>query len=153
MSAIGVLALSGAATLALGGAHAALPSRARIGLPAQAAGITLLGVAGGLVLTNATSTGSPFTSALAPAFGLDPLSGFFLAVLALTAMPTLVYARDYLPGSGGERALGALMAAFLLALVGVLTARNVVTFLAFWELMTLVPAGDDPRGQARRCGP
>ena len=28
----------------------------------------------------------------------------------------------------------------MLALVGVLAARDVATFLAFWELMTLVPA-------------
>ena len=55
-------------------------------------------------------------------------------------MPTLIFARDYLPGGHGARALGALTAAFLLSLVGVLAARDVIGFLAFWELMTLVPA-------------
>jgi hydrogenase-4 component B len=140
VSALGVLAFVGAATLALGGVLAAVRGRVRMGLSVQTAGIALLGLAGVLELTSGSRVGSPFSSALAPAFGVDGLSGFFLAVLALAAVPTLVYARDYLPGSSGERALGTLMAAFLLALVGVLLARNVVSFLAFWELMTLVPA-------------
>ena len=35
---------------------------------------------------------------------------------------------------------GALGAAFLLALIGVLCARDALSFLFFWELMTLVPA-------------
>ena len=55
-------------------------------------------------------------------------------------MPALLFARDTLPGARSAPALAALSAAFLLALVGVLAARDVVTFLAFWELMTLVPA-------------
>ena len=140
MLASGVLALVGAATLALGGVLAAGRGRVRMGLVVQVVGIALLGFAGVFVLTSGGAVGSPFSSALAPAFGVDGLSGFFFAVLALTAVPTLVYARDYLPGSSGERAVGTLMAAFLLALVGVLAARNVVSFLFFWELMTFVPA-------------
>ena len=100
----------------------------------------LLGVVGVAVLTGGELLGAGFRSSVGLAFGLDPLSGFFLAVLALTAVPTLIFARDYLPGSHGARALGALTAAFLLALVGVLAARDVIGFLGFWELMTLVPA-------------
>ena len=100
----------------------------------------VLGVVGIAVLTGDQALGSPFRSSIGPAFGLDQLSGFFLAVLAVTAVPTLLFARDYLPGSAGERGVGALTAGFLLALVGVLTARDVTTFLAFWELMTLLPA-------------
>src|SRR5260221_630533 len=73
--------------------------------------------------------GASFHSAIVPAFGLDPLSGFFVAVLAVTAVPTLVFARDYLPASAGARAVGSLTAAFLLSLVGVLAARDVTTFL------------------------
>ena len=38
------------------------------------------------------------------------------------------------------RITGVLSAAFLLALVGVLCARDALSFLFFWELMTLVPA-------------
>ncbi len=102
--------------------------------------MALLGVVGVAVLIDGEVLGAPFRNTIGLAFGLDPLSGFFLAVLALTAVPTLVFARDYLPESPGARAIGALMSAFLLTLVGVLAARSVTGFLAFWELMTLVPA-------------
>ena len=80
-----------------------------------------------------------FASGFAPAFGVDPLSGFFLAALALRRS-----GRCLRPGrSAGvrpARAVGALSGAFLLSLVGVVAARDVTSFLAFWELMTLVPA-------------
>ncbi|HEX7609584.1 MAG TPA: proton-conducting transporter membrane subunit, partial [Solirubrobacteraceae bacterium] len=99
-----------------------------------------LGTSGIAVLLDGQAIGAPFRSAISPAVGLDPLSGFFLAVLALTAVPTLVFARDYLAARAGARALGALTSLFLIALVGVLAARDVTSFLAFWELMTLVPA-------------
>jgi hydrogenase-4 component B len=136
---LGAGALAGATTLGLGGLLSAC-GRLRAGLVVQCAGMTLLGVAGVAVLTGGEVLGAAFRSTIAPALGLDPLSGFFLAVLALTAVPTLVFARDYLPSSPGARAVGALTAAFLLALVGVLAARDLTSFLAFWELMTLVPA-------------
>ena len=84
--------------------------------------------------------GGGFRSTIGLAFGLDPLSGFFLAVLALSSVPTLAFARDYLPARPGARALGLMTGAFLLSLLGVLSARDVIGFLSFWELMTLVPA-------------
>jgi hydrogenase-4 component B len=134
------LAIAGATVLAAGGGLAACRGGLRSGLAVQAAGMALLGAAGVGVLTGAAATGSAFRSTVAPAFGLDPLSGFFLAVLALTGVPTLVFARDHLPGSPGARGVAALTAGFLLALTGVLAARDVTTFLALWELMTVVPA-------------
>jgi hydrogenase-4 component B len=140
VSTLDAVALAGAAAIALGGLVAAVGGGLRAGLAVQAAGMALLGVAGLAVLTGGDVLGAAFRSTIVPALGLDPLSGFFLAVLALTAVPTLVFARDYLPASPGARAVGALTAAFLLALVGVLAARDVASFLAFWELMTLVPA-------------
>ena len=135
------IALVGAATLALGGIVAVLPGRLRAALAVQAAGMAAMGVAGMGALTGGHGAGVAFRSGVSPALGLDALSGFFLVVLAVTAVPTLVFARGYLDGTvGGRRTVGALTAAFLLALSGVLAARDVTTFLAFWELMTLVPA-------------
>jgi hydrogenase-4 component B len=133
-------ALAGIVLLAAGGLLAAARGGPRAGLAVQAAGIAALGAAGTAVLLDGNAIGAPFASTIAPAFGLDPLSGFFLAVLALTAVPTLVFARDYLPARPAARALGAMTSLFLIALVGVLAARDVTSFLAFWELMTLVPA-------------
>ncbi|MGA2319230.1 MAG: proton-conducting transporter membrane subunit [Solirubrobacteraceae bacterium] len=140
---MGVLAggaLAGVALLAVGGLLAAMRGSLRAGLAVQAAAMAVLGAVGIAVLVDGNVLGASFRSTIAPAFGLDPLSGFFLAVLALTAVPTLVFARDYLPASPGARTVGALTAAFLLSLVGVFAARDVTSFLAFWELMTLVPA-------------
>lgn len=133
-------AIAGIAALTCGGLIAATGRGLRAGLGVQAAGMALLGVVGVAVLTGGDVLGAAFRSTLGPAFGLDPLSGFFLAVLALTSVPTLAFARDYLPASKGARSVGALTAAFLLSLVGVLAARDVIGFLGFWELMTLVPA-------------
>ncbi len=166
MSSPAAAALAGAVLLASGGAIALLPDRLRLGLAVQALAMTLLGAVGIAVLTGGERVGSAFHSAVAPALGLDPLSGFFLAVLAVSAVPTLAFATGYVPGigagagaavgpgagaavgpgagaaagTGAGAAVGALTAGFLLALVGVLAARDVITFLGFWELMTLLPA-------------
>ncbi len=130
------LALAGAALLALGAVAAGW--RLRAGLAVQAAGSALLGIAGAGVLATGDAVGSSFRIELSPALGIDPLSGFFLVVLAVTAVPTLIYARAYL--EPGARAIGVLSGAFVLVLAGVLTARDVAGFLAAWELMTLIPA-------------
>jgi len=140
VSVVEVVALAGVAALALGGLVAAWPGRLGIGLAAQAVGRALLGASGAAVLVGGDAVGAPFRSDIAPAVGLDALSGFFLLVLAITAVPALVFARPYLGVGPAPRAVGSLTAAFLLALTGLLAARDVTTFLAFWELMTLVPA-------------
>ena len=140
MSVVEAVALAGVAALALGGLVAAWPGRLGIGLAAQAVGTALLGASGAAVLVGGDAVGAPFRSDIAPAVGLDALSGFFLLVLAITAVPALVFARPYLGVGPAPRAVGSLTAAFLLALTGLLAARDVTTFLAFWELMTLVPA-------------
>ena len=134
------IAIAGVAGLALGGMIAAWPGRVGAGLAVQAAGTALLGVSGASVLVAGSSVGAGFRSGIAPALGLDPLSGFFLLVLAVTAVPALIFAGPYVRGGPASRAVGALTAAFLLALIGLLAARDVTTFLGFWELMTLVPA-------------
>ena len=130
------------ATLALGGLLAAMtgPARGRPGRPGGGHGGARRSWGSRCSIDGDQARRRRSAARSRRRFGLDPLSGFFLAVLALTAVPTLVFARDYLPGSSGERGVGALTAGFLLALVGVLAARDVTTFLAFWELMTLVPA-------------
>ena len=68
--------------------------------------------------------------------------------------PALVFASSYVAGTAAGRVTGVLSAAFVLALVGVLCARDALSFLFFWELMTLVPAaiilvGPRPRRPGR----
>lgn len=139
----------GAGALAAGAVAQALSRHLRVGLATQIAGLGLVASAGlAALLAGARAAarghaGTAFHAGIAPAFGLDPLSGLFLALLALTALPTLIYTDAYLAAIASvprRRAGAALMAAFLLSLIGVLTARSATGFLACWELMTMIPA-------------
>lgn len=139
MNAVGLTASAGAALIAAGGLGA-LTGRHRRSLVVQGAGVSLLTLAGVIVFAGGTPVGAAFRSGVHPAFGLDALSGFFLLVLGVVAVPSLAYARDALPGGRTSSALTALTAAFVLAMAGLVAARDVSTFLACWELMTLIPA-------------
>lgn len=139
MSGLDWLAAAGGAVLMIGAVAPLLGLGGSRALALQVLGITLLGVAGALVLFGATAVGAGFHDGLTPRLGIDGLSGFFLATIAIVAVPSLVYARDYLAAAHAH-ALLALGGLFLLSLAGVVTARDPSTFLAFWELMTLAPA-------------
>lgn len=132
--------LAGVAAVALGGMLGAAPKRLAAGLLLQAAGALAIGVAGFWALAERGTWGASFTSTLTPHVGIDGLSGLFLGTLGLIASPALVFASAYLQQAGPGRATGVLTSAFILALVGVLCARDAISFLLFWELMTLVPA-------------
>lgn len=106
----------------------------------QAAAIVLLGAAAGALLVRGESVGAAFRSEVGPAVGLDPLSAFFVLVLCVVALPALAFARDALPATPAGRSTAALTGGFLLAMTGLLAARDVSVFLACWELMTLLPA-------------
>lgn len=109
-------------------------------LALQSLGSVLAGVAGMIVLVSGDPIGRAFTDELAPRVGVDPLSGFFVAVVALVAAPAAVYAIGYLRDARHPALLAVLTGLFPLTLVGVLVARDPVTLLASWELMSLVPA-------------
>lgn len=130
----------GAALVAAGGALGIRRALVRAGIVVQIAGACVLAAGASWVLAAGQRVGAQFTNAFTPAFGLDGLSAFFVAVIALTAIPALLTAYDALPESRTGPAVTALSGGFLLALVGVVAARDVTSFLAFWELMTLVPA-------------
>lgn len=112
----------------------------RQGLWLQAGALAVLGaVAVGVLLAN-KSLGSPFIDGIRPALGLDPLSAFFMVVVAVTSVPVLVFASGYLASGPRRGALAALTGAFIAAMCLVICARDIATFLAGWELMTLIPA-------------
>jgi formate hydrogenlyase subunit 3/multisubunit Na+/H+ antiporter MnhD subunit len=154
LSLLGATILAGTATVAGGTILAAGPFSAAAALRVQALGMALAGLAGGACAISGETAGEGFSSELAPAVGVDPLSGLFLAIVALAAVPAAVYATASLRGAVHARALAALTGLFQLALVGVLAARDVTLFLAFWELMTVVPAAAilvaRPEAPARR---
>ena len=139
MSWVGPMAPVAVACVAGGGVLGAV-RHVQLGLILQGAGVLLLGVAGLSVLIDGTPVGGGFRSAIDPALGLDSLSGFFLVVLCVIALPALAYARDSLRTAPNAAPLAALTAGFLLAMAGLVAARDVTTFLASWELMTLLPA-------------
>ncbi len=136
----GALALAGVSAILVGSLTVLVSRSLRAGLATQSLGAVLLGVAGAWVLASGHAVGAGFHGGVRPAFGLDALSGFFLLVIALVGAPATLFARDALQADAQGRSLAAATGAFLLALVGFVAARDVSTFLGFWELMTLVPA-------------
>jgi hydrogenase-4 component B len=74
------------------------------------------------------------------AFGVDRLSAFFVVIISLGAIPAALYAIGYTREYAGKHSLAAMAFAFnlfLAAMLLVVLARNVLTFLALWELMSL----------------
>jgi hydrogenase-4 component B len=149
-----VVLLAGLAAVVVGGSLGIVSTQFVVGLRLQSAGALAIGVAGFWALADGGTWGASFTSELSPQFGVDGLTGFFLGTLGLVAFPALVFASAYLQPTAPGRVIGLLTAAFVLALAGVLCARDPLTFLLFWELMTLVPAaiilvGDAGQGARR----
>ncbi len=135
------LAIAGVLAIFLGAINAGSSRSPRTGLALQSTGVLFAGAAGVWVLASGHALGAAFRSDIHPAFGLDPLSGFFLVIIAAVGAPAAWFARDSLRADGSGRALAVATGTFLLALIGFVSARDVSTFLEFWELMTLVPAG------------
>jgi hydrogenase-4 component B len=154
VSLIALFMIAGAILVAAGGVLCLGRRLLAPGLTIQAIGLALVGAGGVFALRGGSVAGSPFSDGVGLTFGVDPLTGFFLAALAVSGIPAAIFAASYLAAVRGARAVGVLTAGFLLALIGVLTARTALGFLTFWELMTLLPAGTilivrrDP--QARR---
>lgn len=138
---IGQLLVASLGAIAVGGALVVRRAFFQAGVLVQAAGAVGVGVAGFWTLGSGTTLGAGFASSLDPRFGVDGLSGLFLGTLGLVAAPALVFSLRYVQPTRGGRAVAALTAAFLLALALVLCARDPLSFLAGWELMTLLSAG------------
>ena len=72
-------------------------------------------------------------------FLLDPLAIFFLVVISLVCIPSVIFSIGYLrqDGAGKKFVVWALLAAFILSMCLVVTSGNLFSFLIFWELMSL----------------
>lgn len=135
----GWLLIAGLVALAGGAIAAGWAVGSRDGLLAQALGVGLLAISGAWVLMSGDSLGVGFSGGVHPAFGVDGLSGFYLVLVGVVGAPAALFARDSLTAEQ-LRPLAVATGVFLLVLVGFVCARDLSTFLAFWELMTLVPA-------------
>jgi len=72
---------------------------------------------------------------------IDPLSLFFLFVIAIVSLPSAIYSIGYLKGeySRAKTALAwVLLVGFVASMVLVVTVSNAFVFLIVWELMSLV---------------
>ncbi|MDA8345420.1 MAG: proton-conducting transporter membrane subunit [Thermaerobacter sp.] len=90
--------------------------------------------------------------------GIDPLSSFFLAVLGIVQLATAVYGTRYtLHYTRGQQVLiRTLVPQFTMSMALVLVARDAITFLIAWELMSLTSFGlvvvEHHRGEVRKAG-
>jgi len=74
-------------------------------------------------------------------FLFDPLSLFFLSVIFVVSLPSLIYSFSYLKGeySAAKITLAQiLLLAFVLSMAFVVSVNNCLIFLIFWEIMSLV---------------
>lgn len=74
-------------------------------------------------------------------FLIDPLSLFFLFVIAVVSLPSAVYSIGYMKNQyrSGQIFLGWLLfALFVASMAAVVTVRNAFVFLIAWEVMSLV---------------
>ena len=136
----GAILVAGLAAVGLGGALCAARRTFATGLAVQAAGAALVAVGGFWALAAGDVLGAPFTSSFVPRLGVDGLTAFFLGTLGLIAAPALVYSIRYLEPDRKGRAVAVLTACFVLALALVVCARDPLTFLLGWELMTILSA-------------
>jgi hydrogenase-4 component B len=136
----GVLLVAGLGAVAAGAVLVLGRRTFEAGLWVQAAGAAGVGAAGFWTLASGQALGAGFESSLDPRLGVDGLSGLFLGTLGLIAAPALVFSLRYLEPTRKGRAIAALTAAFFLALALVVCARDPLTFLTGWELMTLLSA-------------
>ncbi|MDD5408853.1 MAG: proton-conducting transporter membrane subunit [Candidatus Omnitrophica bacterium] len=74
-------------------------------------------------------------------FLFDPLSIFFLCVIFVVSFPSAVYSFGYLKGGYSPAKITLawfLFFIFVLSMAFVVTVSNVLVFLVFWEIMSLV---------------
>lgn len=74
-------------------------------------------------------------------FLFDPLSLFFLAVIAVVSLPSVIYSIGYLKNQFNRTRiayLNMLTGLFIVSMAGVVISGNILVFLIAWELMSLI---------------
>ncbi len=132
-----------------GGALGALGARSEDGVRRLTALGALIGGGAGLALALGTlAAGAPFALEIPEllsvggglALRLDPLGAFFLLLTSAVGIPAALYGAGYSRASADGSSLatqGVMLNAFLLTMSLVPLADTVLTFLLFWEGMSL----------------
>ena len=69
---------------------------------------------------------------------IDGLSLLFALIICCVGFFVSLYAADYLPGSADRRSFFIYLHAFLLAMLGLVMADNILLLFVFWELTTII---------------
>ena len=80
----------------------------------------------------------PISSFLEFAFQGDALSGFFVTVISILALPVSIYSIGYTKNIGNKGLMGFLYNLFILSMYAVILSGNIITFLISWETMSVV---------------
>ncbi|MCX7691922.1 DUF4040 domain-containing protein [Tepidimonas taiwanensis] len=72
------------------------------------------------------------------AFWIDGLSALMLLMITGVGTAVFVYAGGYLAGHPHQRRLYVLLTLFMVAMIGCVTADNLITLFLFWEMTSLV---------------
>ena len=79
----------------------------------------------------------PLSGVLAPVYGVDDVSKVFLVVLGIVSPLVAVYSLGYMGGDPGYRRYYAVLSLFMGSMAGLLMARSLGLFYAYWELVGL----------------
>jgi len=71
-------------------------------------------------------------------FTTDPLSLFFIAVIAWVSLACSIFSINYMREMGNKVLFVSLYIAFIISMMLVATASNAFAFLIFWEVMTVL---------------
>jgi hydrogenase-4 component B len=92
-------------------------------------------------------------------FYVDSITAFFIIVILIVVVPSLIYSIGYFKDivSPGKKYLTwALLFAFTLTMIAVVSVKNLLVFVFFWELMSLVSfflvIFEDKQSKAVRAG-
>src|SRR5437867_310601 len=139
--------LSASLILLAGGAGSALAFARQFDLCRRMAhGLAVCGTVLVLILGFAGLIGNSFELSLPQilplagglALGLDRLSAFFLFLIGVGVIPSTLFAIGYTRHYKQEQAsMGCALNIFVASMVLVVLSRNVLTFLVFWETMSL----------------
>ncbi len=71
-------------------------------------------------------------------YRIDPLSLFFMSLIFLLSLATSIYSITYTDEFKNRKLLTALYNGFIVSMIFVVLSNNVLTFLTFWELISVL---------------
>ena len=117
--------------------------KASFGLSALASSLTVALSVSMIVSGSVVRISSPLATPIPSldfALYVDGIAAFFVLIIALVTLSVSIYSMGYIKAYSGKhsvRALGFLLNRFVLSMLLVTATNNVLSFLVFWEVMSL----------------